>query len=57
MTCLDCGSVKVIRSQRKDWLERLMSCFAIYPFRCVICGFRFEAFSPYKWRKVKAAEL
>jgi hypothetical protein len=44
--CPNCSSEYVTRASRAG-LERLMSHFYIYPFRCQLCGHRFRLF---QWR-------
>jgi len=39
--CPRCGKIKLYRSRRKNFLERLRSRFGRYPFRCHACGHRF----------------
>ena len=39
--CPQCGKLKVFRSRRKNFLEKLRSRFGRYPFRCHACGHRF----------------
>jgi hypothetical protein len=41
--CPNCSSEYVTRASRAG-LERLMSHFYIYPFRCQLCGHRFRLF-------------
>jgi predicted RNA-binding Zn-ribbon protein involved in translation (DUF1610 family) len=42
--CPKCGSLKVVRSQRVNLLERVISLVNIYPYRCQqhICKHRFQ---------------
>lgn len=42
LTCPRCHSDYVGRSRRKGPLDRVLSSFAIYPFRCQLCCHRFR---------------
>ena len=43
LRCPRCGRHHVRRAHRAGALERLLSAFAVYPFRCQVCGRRFRA--------------
>ena len=43
LTCPRCGAAEPRRSHRRGELERLLSCFGWYPFRCMTCQYRFRA--------------
>lgn len=39
--CPECGDFEIMRSRRRNVLERLISSVGLYPHRCVACGHRF----------------
>lgn len=41
--CPECASEYVARIRRVTLMERLMSIFYVYPFRCQLCGYRFSS--------------
>ena len=50
-TCPRCRKGFIRRSHRLGGLERLLSVFLVYPFRCQLCTYRFLAF---QGRKVES---
>jgi len=41
-SCPECSTEYVRRVRRESFIQRLLSLFYIYPFRCQLCGYRFS---------------
>jgi hypothetical protein len=41
--CPECSTEYVARVRRQGIIQRLVSIFYVYPFRCQLCGFRFSS--------------
>ena len=45
LSCPQCSRY-IVQRTRRSILERLLSLFSIYPFRCQRCGYRFRVRRP-----------
>ncbi len=43
--CPECGWQDTRLSARRNWLERFLTVFLMFPYRCRSCGERFWAFT------------
>lgn len=42
LKCPKCSRDFVRRSSRVGWIEKFLSLFYVYPFKCQLCGLRFR---------------